>query len=103
MVKITGPLISQKAKGKLANTLLYQTLRGKNILRKLFKQKNPNTGAQQNARRCVYCAHLIYASLYDSERDNLIAHVKNIEPKMTAINWLVKICQLNQISKLNNL
>ena len=103
MVKLTGPLISNKAKGTIAKTLLYQGLRGRNILRKLFKQKNPNTEAQKDARRCVYCAHLVYASLYETERDALILYVKNKNLAMTSINWLVRICQLDKIENINKI
>lgn len=103
MVKVKGPALSVDAKGKFGKALLYQGQRGIHILRKLFKPKNPRTETQKNARRCVYCAHLVYASMYESDKNTLNKYVHDTHEAITSINFLVRICQNNEIDRLDKI
>lgn len=50
MAKLTGPLFSLAAKGKLANTLVYADWKGIDYARQYVIPSNPNTAAQQSQR-----------------------------------------------------
>lgn len=103
MVKVTGGGISQFARGKFGKTLLYQGQRSIHILRRLFKPKNPKSTKQKNARRCVYCAHLVYASMYEIDKNTLNKYVQDTHEAITSINFLVKICQKDEIDRLDKI
>lgn len=103
MVKLKGPLISEDATGSISNSIIYQRQRSTHILRKFFKPKNPKSKLQKQSRQCVYCAHLTWASMSQIERQNIEDYVSQHFKNITPINWFVKLCQLDQIDKLNHI
>lgn len=50
MAKVTGPLFSMSASGKLANSLVYMSWKGIDDVRQFVIPANPNTAAQQAQR-----------------------------------------------------
>lgn len=59
MAKLTAPLFSMEAAGKLGENLIYQTWRGRPYVRKLTKSRSTPTVHQAAIRRVVaICPHL---------------------------------------------
>jgi len=50
MAKVTGPLMSMSASGKLGNALVYFPWKGISVVREWLKPANPQTGAQGDRR-----------------------------------------------------
>lgn len=50
MAKVTGPLLSVDASGKVADTIVFSRWRGIKYVRQWIKPANPNTAAQQTQR-----------------------------------------------------
>lgn len=50
MAKVTGPLFSVDARGKIADTLVFMGWRGLKTVRRWLKPANPRTAAQVNTR-----------------------------------------------------
>ncbi len=50
MAKVTGPLMSVDARGKLANAIVFMGWKGLNTVRQWVKPANPNTAGQQTIR-----------------------------------------------------
>lgn len=50
MAKVTGPLMSFSASGKLADALVFFTHKGRNVVRQYLKPANPQTSAQGDTR-----------------------------------------------------
>ena len=50
MAKVTGPLMSIDARGKLADSIVFMGWKGLNTVRQWVKPSNPNTPAQQAIR-----------------------------------------------------
>lgn len=50
MAKVTGPLFSIEARGKIADAMVHFPWKGKNVVREWKKPSNPQTGAQGDAR-----------------------------------------------------
>lgn len=50
MAKVTGPLQSWTASGKIANALVFFPWKGLNVVRQWLKPSNPMTGGQGDAR-----------------------------------------------------
>jgi hypothetical protein len=63
MAKVTGPLMSVDARGKIADTLVFMGWRGVKTVRKWLVPSNPNTVAQQAARGAFSDAVTAYRTL----------------------------------------
>lgn len=63
MAKVTGPLMSIDARGKLANSIVFMAWKGINTVRQWVKPANPNTAAQQAIRQDFTTAVSKYHSL----------------------------------------
>lgn len=50
MAKVTGPLMSMSASGKLADAIVFFTWKGRNIVRQWLKPANPQTTQQGDVR-----------------------------------------------------
>jgi len=50
MVKVSGPMMSLDASGKLAGTLVFAKWKGRNYVRSLVKPANPKSGGQVGVR-----------------------------------------------------
>lgn len=50
MAKVTGPLYSMGASGKIANAMVFFPWKGNNVVRQWLKPSNPKTNAQGDAR-----------------------------------------------------
>lgn len=50
MAKVTGPLMSMSATGKLANAIVYFPWKGLHVVREWLKPANPQSGAQGDQR-----------------------------------------------------
>ena len=50
MAKVTAPLQSFSAAGKVADSLIFQTHNGRNVVRKYFQPRNPRTPTQEDNR-----------------------------------------------------
>ena len=50
MAKVTGPLMSFSASGKLADALVFFTHKGRNVVRQFLKPANPKTSEQGDTR-----------------------------------------------------
>lgn len=50
MAKVTGPLMSMSASGKLANSLVFFAWKGNNVVREYLKPANPRSSAQGDQR-----------------------------------------------------
>jgi hypothetical protein len=50
LAKVTGPLLSVDASGKIADTIVFSRWRGKKYVRQWVVPANPNTAAQQTQR-----------------------------------------------------
>lgn len=56
MAKVTNPLHSESASGKLANSIVFFTWKGRNVVRKWLKPANPMTENQGDVRLAMSCA-----------------------------------------------
>lgn len=63
MAKVTGPLMSIDARGKLANAIVFMGWRGINTVRQWVKPANPNSAAQQAIRGDFSDAVTLHKSL----------------------------------------
>jgi hypothetical protein len=50
MAKVTGPLLSIDASGKIGESIVFTRWRGTKVVRQFVKPANPNTAAQQTQR-----------------------------------------------------
>jgi len=50
MAKVTGPLYSMSASGKIANAMVFFGWKGTNVVRQWLKPSNPKSGGQGDAR-----------------------------------------------------
>lgn len=53
MAKVTGPLFSIEARGKIADAMVYFPWKGKNVVREWKVPANPQTGAQGDRRNIL--------------------------------------------------
>ena len=69
MAKVTGPLLSVDARGKVADTIVFSYWRGQHYVRRWLKPNNPNTAAQQSQRASMaYAMDLWHNPLLASDR-----------------------------------
>jgi len=59
MAKVKMPLMSASASGKIANSLVYFTWKGLDVVRSYVVPSNPNTTSQQT-QRVTFQMQLIY-------------------------------------------
>jgi hypothetical protein len=71
MAKVTGPLFSVDARGKIADTLVFMGWRGLKTVRRWTKPANPNTAAQQTTRGYFTDAVSLYHSLSAADKTAL--------------------------------
>lgn len=68
MAKVTGPLFSVDARGKIADTLVFMGWRGLKTVRRWLKPANPRTSAQVATRECFSNAVLLHHGLSAADK-----------------------------------
>jgi hypothetical protein len=74
MAKLTAPLFSMEAAGKLGANLIYQTWRGRPYVRKLTKSKSTPTPHQVAIRKVVAICPALWNALPDEYRQDWAAY-----------------------------
>ena len=103
MAKVTGPLMSMSASGKLADAIVFFTWKGRNVVRQYLIPSNPQSTAQGDQRifmggtgRAV--GKIVVDSTY---HDQLIA-LELIPGGQTKQSWMVKYIVDNYLSNATN-
>lgn len=89
MAKVTGPLFSIGARGKLGKAIVYSAWKGINVVREYLKPANPQTGDQGDRR--VMLGGLGRAPKYVQTESVFEGHAKAVAPSgQSWISYFVK-------------
>jgi hypothetical protein len=99
MAKVTGPLMSMSASGKLADSIVFFTWKGRNVVRQFLIPANPQSTAQGDQRVVMGgTGRAVGKIVKDSQfHDQLIA-LELIPGGQTKQSWMVKYIVDNYLS-----
>jgi hypothetical protein len=89
MAKVTGPLFSLDARGKIADTLVYAIWKGLNYCRQYVIPFNPKTAGQQTIRGYFTDAVAAYQAEDQATKDIWAAAIKALGWAMSGFNYYV--------------
>ena len=99
MAKVTGPLMSMSASGKLADAIVFFTWKGRNVVRQFLKPANPQTADQGDTRIAMGgTGRAVGKCVADSSYHQQLIDLGLIPGGQTKQSWLVKYIIDNFIS-----
>lgn len=97
MAKVTGPLLSMDARGKIGNTLVFMGWKGIKTVRQFVVPANPNTASQQAQRARMAASVATWKDLAGDDRTAWGAW-SGYEPKpMSGFNAFTKAASKNLV------
>lgn len=91
MAKVTGPLMSMSASGKIADAIVFFTWKGRNVVRQWLKPSNPEA-SDQGDRRIIMggTGRAVGKILADSDFHDLLIALSVIPGGQTKQSYIVK-------------
>jgi len=103
MAKVTGPLMSMSASGKLADAIVYFTWKGRNVVRQWLKPANPQA-SDQGDRRIIMggTGRAVGQIIADEPFHAQLIDLELIPGGQTKQSYMVKYILDNYISNATN-
>lgn len=103
MAKVTGPLMSMSASGKLADAIVFFTWKGRNVVRQWLKPSNPQT-SEQGDRRIIIggTGRAVGKIVPDSAFHQQLIDLELIPGGQTKQSYMVKYILDNYIANATN-